>query len=70
LFSAIAQQVAIQNGTGFIFESATWRASQDWADKLDISEEVTKLVISGMVELSSSLNLAFDQYLQITIKFV
>ena len=31
--------VARDAGTGFIFESATWRASQDWADRLDYSPE-------------------------------
>ena len=35
-------QVAIEHKTGFIFESSTWRASQDWADKLGIAEEVKK----------------------------
>jgi S-methylmethionine-dependent homocysteine/selenocysteine methylase len=29
--------IARKNGTGFILESATWRASRDWADKLGYS---------------------------------
>ena len=29
--------VARKTGTGFILESATWRASKDWADKLGYS---------------------------------
>jgi S-methylmethionine-dependent homocysteine/selenocysteine methylase len=31
--------IARNAGTGFIFESATWRASQDWADRLDYTPE-------------------------------
>ena len=28
-----------KNGTGFVLESATWRASADWGDKLGYSPE-------------------------------
>ena len=31
--------IARDAGTGFIFESATWRASQDWGDRLGYSPE-------------------------------
>ena len=38
--------IARKNGTGFILESPTWRASRDWADKLGYSagalEEVNR----------------------------
>ena len=41
--------VARKTGTGFILESATWRASKDWADKLGYSaaqlEEVNRKAI-------------------------
>ena len=26
--------IAVENGLGFILESATWRANRDWAEKL------------------------------------
>ncbi|HEX2258030.1 MAG TPA: homocysteine S-methyltransferase family protein [Afifellaceae bacterium] len=32
-------EIARRNGTGFILESATWRASPDWGAKLGYSEE-------------------------------
>ena len=32
-------EIARRNGTGFILESATWRASRDWGAKLGYSEE-------------------------------
>ena len=31
--------IAKEQGVGFLFDSATWRASQDWGDKLGYSEE-------------------------------
>ncbi|WP_305984536.1 homocysteine S-methyltransferase family protein [Roseibium sp. MMSF_3544] len=31
--------VAAVHGTGFVFESATWRANPDWARKLDVSQD-------------------------------
>ena len=31
--------IARDAGNGFIFESPTWRASQDWADRLDYTTE-------------------------------
>src|SRR5690606_4809197 len=31
--------IARENGTGFILESATWRASADWGDKLGYSAQ-------------------------------
>lgn len=36
-FSSYAK-IAAENGIGFIFESATWRANPDWATKLNYSE--------------------------------
>jgi S-methylmethionine-dependent homocysteine/selenocysteine methylase len=30
--------IALERGVGFVFESATWRASRDWGDKLGYSE--------------------------------
>jgi S-methylmethionine-dependent homocysteine/selenocysteine methylase len=42
-------EIARKNGVGFILESATWRASRDWADKLGYSaaqlEEVNRKAI-------------------------
>ena len=47
--------IARRHGAGFILESPTWRASQDWADLLDISAEklkqMTSKAISMMLEL-------------------
>ena len=31
--------IAEERGVGFVFESATWRASQDWGDKLGYSKD-------------------------------
>lgn len=47
--------VAAAHGTGFVFESATWRASPDWAQKLGISQEeliaLNRCSVSVMAEL-------------------
>ncbi|WP_029062950.1 homocysteine S-methyltransferase family protein [Labrenzia sp. DG1229] len=47
--------VAAAHGTGFVFESATWRASPDWAKKLGISQQelfaLNRCSISVMAKL-------------------
>lgn len=47
--------VAARHGTGFLFESATWRASPDWARAVDIDldelADLNKRAITLMVDL-------------------
>jgi S-methylmethionine-dependent homocysteine/selenocysteine methylase len=49
--------IARDAGTGFIFESATWRASQDWADHLGYSpdemDRINRDAITLMRELAA-----------------
>ena len=49
--------IARKNGTGFILESATWRASRDWADKLGYSaarlEEVNRQAIALLRDIKA-----------------
>lgn len=52
--------VATQSGTGFILESATWRASPDWGDLLGYSRaalaDANRLAVKSLVELRSQLD--------------
>jgi S-methylmethionine-dependent homocysteine/selenocysteine methylase len=54
-------RVAIQSGTGFILESATWRASSGWADLLGFSgaslAAVNRLAVEDLIDLRSALNM-------------
>ena len=49
--------IARKNGMGFILESATWRASKDWADKLGYSaaqlEEVNRKAIQLLRDIKA-----------------
>ncbi|MDQ2635167.1 MAG: homocysteine S-methyltransferase family protein [Pseudomonadota bacterium] len=49
--------IARKNGVGFILESATWRASRDWADKLGYSaarlEEVNRKAIALLRDIKA-----------------
>ncbi|WEX74736.1 homocysteine S-methyltransferase family protein [Sinorhizobium numidicum] len=50
-------EIARKNGTGFILESATWRASRDWGDKLGYSaqtlDEANRKAIALLRELKA-----------------
>jgi S-methylmethionine-dependent homocysteine/selenocysteine methylase len=52
--------VAAQSGTGFILESATWRASPDWGDLLGYSRaalaDANRLAVESLVELRRQLD--------------
>ncbi len=49
--------IAKKNGTGFVLESATWRASRDWADKLGYSpaqlEEANRKAIALLRDIKA-----------------
>jgi S-methylmethionine-dependent homocysteine/selenocysteine methylase len=49
--------IARKNGMGFILESATWRASRDWAEKLGYSaarlEEVNRKAIALLRDIKA-----------------
>ena len=51
-FIALAQR----SGTGLVLETATWRASSDWADKLGLSQgdldRLNRDAVTSLVELS------------------
>lgn len=53
--------VAAKTGTGFILESATWRASTDWGNLLGYSRselaEANRLAIHSLIELRSRLDM-------------
>jgi S-methylmethionine-dependent homocysteine/selenocysteine methylase len=53
--------VAAKTGTGFILESATWRASADWGNLLGYSRfelaEANRLAIQSLIELRSRLDM-------------
>jgi S-methylmethionine-dependent homocysteine/selenocysteine methylase len=53
-------QVAAQHGTGFILESATWRASPDWGDLLgyrrDALAEANRTAIDQLVDVRAQLD--------------
>lgn len=47
--------VAAAHGTGFVFESATWRASPDWAKKLGLGQEELATLNRRAVSLMAGL---------------
>lgn len=47
--------IARANGTGFILESATWRASSDWGDKLGYSPEALDAANIKAIEMLQGL---------------
>jgi S-methylmethionine-dependent homocysteine/selenocysteine methylase len=53
--------VAAQSGTGFILESATWRASADWGNLLGYSDaalgEANRIAIERLIDLRSRLDM-------------
>jgi S-methylmethionine-dependent homocysteine/selenocysteine methylase len=53
-------QVAQQAGTGFVLESATWRASADWGDRLGYSREqlaqANRDVVTSLLDLRAELS--------------
>ena len=53
--------VAARSGTGFILESATWRASADWGNLLGYSRaalaEANRIAIETLIELRSGLDM-------------
>lgn len=51
--------VAAAHGTGFVFESATWRASPDWAQKLGVGREELATFNRRSVSLMSELRAEF-----------
>ena len=57
-------QVAAESGTGFIIESATWRANPDWGELLGYSRpalaDTNRLAVERLVELRSQLDSATD----------
>jgi S-methylmethionine-dependent homocysteine/selenocysteine methylase len=57
-------KVAAQSGTGFIIESATWRASPDWADLLGYSRvglaDANRLAVEGLVAARDQLDSEID----------
>ncbi len=51
--------VAARRGTGFIFESPTWRASSDWGDRLGYSRKALAAANRKAVELMEDLRAEF-----------
>jgi len=51
--------IAEQRGTGFIFESATWRASRDWGDLLGYSRDELAIANYQAVDLMRQVHAEF-----------
>ncbi|MET1414703.1 homocysteine S-methyltransferase family protein [Roseibium sp. HPY-6] len=51
--------VAAAHGTGFVFESATWRASPDWAEKLDVGVDDLIALNQSSVSLMADMRTEF-----------
>ena len=52
--------IARQRGVGFIFESATWRASADWAARLGLSDEELATLNRAAIDMLKPLRAAFE----------
>lgn len=52
--------IALDSGAGFIFESPTWRASRDWAEKLGYSAPELADVNRASIELMAKLRSEFE----------
>lgn len=48
-------EIARRSGTGFIFESPTWRSNPDWAEKLGYSPERTREINVEAIDLLAEL---------------
>jgi S-methylmethionine-dependent homocysteine/selenocysteine methylase len=48
-------RIAVDQGTGFILESPTWRASTDWGDRLGYSQQALATVNREAIELMHGL---------------
>lgn len=53
-------QIALDAGAGFIFESPTWRASRDWADRIGYSRAQLADMTSQSIELMAELRTALE----------
>jgi S-methylmethionine-dependent homocysteine/selenocysteine methylase len=58
-FSRYAE-IACANGTGFILESPTWRASSDWGDRLGYSAAALANANAASIRLMQELRAAFQ----------
>ena len=56
--------IAAANGTGFILESAGWRASSDWGAKLGYSQRALAQVNIDSIELMAALREAYAAKVQ------
>ena len=52
--------IARANGTGFVLESPTWRASSDWGEKLGYSHRALADANAGAIALMQELRLEFQ----------
>ena len=62
LYRYFARHAAIarHNGTGFILESPTWRASADWGDKLGYSSQALAEANRKSIELLCEMRVAYE----------
>jgi S-methylmethionine-dependent homocysteine/selenocysteine methylase len=52
--------LAVRHGVGFIFESATWRASRDWGERLGYSETALDLANRRAIGLLGQLRTEYE----------
>eukprot|EP00658_Telonema_sp_P-2_P021984 TRINITY_DN18772_c0_g1_i9.p1 TRINITY_DN18772_c0_g1~~TRINITY_DN18772_c0_g1_i9.p1 ORF type:complete len:177 (+),score=41.35 TRINITY_DN18772_c0_g1_i9:242-772(+) len=53
--------LALKHSVGFLFETATWRASSHWANRLGIGEEELERLTMACIELGRELRSEFEE---------
>jgi homocysteine S-methyltransferase len=53
--------IAARNRTGFVLDTATWRANADWGEKTGYDADALKTVNRGAVDLLSELRATYEQ---------
>ena len=53
--------IALEHTTGFVLESATWRASSDWGNKLGYSKQALAKINQQAIELLADLREEFEK---------
>ena len=52
--------LALENGYGYVFETATWRASKDWARLLGMTEQKHEKYLKKSVQIAQSVRSKFE----------
>lgn len=52
--------LAIENGTGFLLESPTWRANPDWAEKVGYEKDALARINAGAIQLLEEVRQTYE----------